>query len=77
MSFYEFYDRTFEDVDDYLLEKINTLIKNDEKKFTSESIRTFIKTFNWDFQVLNEYINNIRSYDNIKGKNLILSIPSH
>jgi len=66
MTFYEFHERNFEDVDDYLLEKINTLIKNDEKKFTSEAIRTFIRIFNWDFQVLSEYIHNIKSYDNVK-----------
>ena len=69
MGIFEAYERDFQDVDNYLLEKVNVNMRRDEKKFTSESIRAFLRYFGWNFQILNEYISNIDQYDNFMSKN--------
>jgi len=66
MSFYDFHERNRTVLEKYLLDKINHGIKKDERKFNSELITLLSDNLGWDFQLLNEYVHNVNSYEGVQ-----------
>lgn len=65
MNFYDFPERNSTVLQRYLTDKINHGIRSKEKAFEPELINNFVTSLGWDFQLLNEYVHNINSYQSI------------
>ncbi len=70
MNFYDFPERNTTVLQKYLIDKINHGIRNKEKSFEPNVIDSFVTSLGWDFEILNEYVHNINSYQNIPSKKI-------
>jgi len=51
----------------YLLNRVNSQISSESKKFTSENIGIWLHQLGWSLQLVDEYLHNINNYDGVSG----------
>jgi len=52
-------------IESYLLGRINSQISKDTNKFTSENINTWLHQLGWSLEHVDEYLNNINNYESV------------
>ncbi len=54
-------------IEQYLLERVNSQISSEAKKFNSENISAWLHQLGWSLQLVDEYLHNINNYDGVNG----------
>ena len=67
MDFYELPQKNVSEVQEYLLDRINVQIVDDEKKFTVDNIANLMETLGWNNGFIDEYVGDIEAYNDVNG----------
>ena len=58
-------------LENYVFNKVNSLLKKKAKQIRKEDLDLFFGTIEFSFGYLNEYVTNIKKYRNFKGKEYV------